>query len=184
MKKIISLLCILCIIVCFSSCENKTFTQNDLSIYDNQTKQYIKLGDTKEYIDSVLGKPSDENGLDCEYKNSAITTMYENEYGNKFASFIFIKYREFDDSDKERFEFCDININSSLEDINKKFTYVNSENSNNWIRYTLYFSQDGNNYKNVPNLSCDVDESSLDLKVSPNTNNSATSKEFVLSILP
>lgn len=100
MKKILFVAIILCIISCVCSCGNKTYTEDDLALYDTKTCQLIRLGDSKEQIEKIIGTAltkeqsyNDNNEFmhtSCDYEDSlCIWYNEENEAKNITAYYGF-----------------------------------------------------------------------------------------------
>ena len=63
---------------------NKKYTKDDISLYDTQTKQYIRLGDSREQIEKLLGRPDEKhsslafpNEIDYTYDDYSLDLYFD-----------------------------------------------------------------------------------------------------------
>ncbi len=106
MKKLISTILFLSIVMCLFSCGKETYSKDDIALYDTETRQLLRLGDSREQIEKIIGKAKESEktyGLDnellhdiCEYDDN-LNIWYDE---NNNAEHITVYYSYMRDSNR------------------------------------------------------------------------------------
>lgn len=147
MKRIVSAVLVLMLCLGLAGCGEKTYTNDDLAIYDTQTEQLIRLGDSKENVEKILGKAKSEKDYElfvsCEY-NDGMDVTYDTE--NKVKE---IQIVDFSHDDPYRYKLpSGVRFGATVTDFQQNYPEaVDTQGSIEDYVTVLFVKKSGDKYK-------------------------------------
>ena len=77
MKRIVALILAAVMVFSITACGGeKTYTADDLAIRDIESGKIIRIGDTREEVEKIIGEPTDEEEYDKDNENRFVSCSY------------------------------------------------------------------------------------------------------------